>query len=53
MRYEIRDWTEKLRFDGIDFASYEDAEEFLCEVLDCYDDDRQEYCITEKGEKHA
>lgn len=49
---EIRDWANNLCFGGIRFESFDDAEAWLSEKLDDnYETDRQEYYITELGQR--
>ena len=46
--FNILDWAGNVCFKGQLFESFDDAEEFLCVVLDDqYEDDRGEYFITE------
>lgn len=50
--YIIQDWVGNVCFEGREFESFEDAEEFLSELLgDKYETDRQEYHIKYRGEK--
>lgn len=45
--FNILDWAGNVCFKGQLFKSFDDAEEFLCVVLDDqYEDDRGEYYIT-------
>jgi hypothetical protein len=47
----IQDWAGNECFKGREFESFDDGEEFLCEVLDdAYETDRQEYYVTLRGE---
>jgi hypothetical protein len=51
-RWIIKDWYGNLCFAGIGFASFDDAEAWLCEQLDeNYELDRGEYDIQEKKAK--
>lgn len=46
----IKDWASNVCFNGKEFESFEDGEEFLCEKLgDNYEEDRQEYYILQEG----
>lgn len=46
MTFIIQDWTGRVCFDGREFASFDDAEDFLSEKLgDAYETDRGEYYI--------
>jgi len=49
--FVIYDWTGNKMFDGEEFKSFEDAEEFLTNYLNehgDYEEDRQEYYIEPK-----
>ena len=49
MKWIIEDWAGNICFDGMEFDSFDAAEEFLSEKLDGgYDTDRGEYYIVEK-----
>lgn len=50
-KWIIIDWMSNICFNGVEFDSFDDGEEFLCEELgDNYEIDRQEYYVVEKGE---
>lgn len=45
----IVDWINNICFNGKEFKTFDDGEEFLCEFLgDNYETDRGEYYIIEK-----
>lgn len=45
----IKDWTGNVCFQGQEFDSFDDAEEFMCERLgEDYEDARGEYEIQQK-----
>lgn len=47
--YIIQDWAGNVCFNGKEFASFDDAEEFLSEKLDDnYEEERGEYYIVEE-----
>jgi hypothetical protein len=48
----IVDWANNHIFGNMNWKSFDDAEEFLCEFLDDnYETDRQEYYILERDLK--
>jgi hypothetical protein len=49
-KFNISDWAGNICFDAKEFIDFDDAESFLCEVLDeNYESDRGEYYITERS----
>jgi hypothetical protein len=54
-KWHIIDWAGNVKFDGKEFNSFDDAEEFLCTKLgDSYETDRQEYeVIPSKGSRET
>jgi hypothetical protein len=50
MSWIIEDWTGTVCFHSKEFETFDDAEGFLSENLDDYENDRQEYEVVEKGE---
>lgn len=48
MSYNIEDWAGNTCFQGQQFASFDDGEDYLIrELSESYDEDRQEYFIVE------
>lgn len=52
----IKDWADNHIFNGQEFNSFEDAEEFLTEFMYCndisYDESRSEYVISSQSNCH-
>lgn len=50
-RFHILDWAGNVKFNGRDFSSFDDAEDFLSDFLgEAYENDRQEYTIDLVGD---